>query len=142
MSKIWFRDFTLETLTSMGKYTMLDHIGIEFTEIGDDFLRGRMPVDHRTHQPHHILHGGASVVLAETLSSCGAQYCIDWTKYRCVGLEINANHIRSISSGYVTGTARPYHIGRRTQVWETRLEDDQQKLTCISRITIAVLERT
>ena len=141
MSKIWFKDFTLETLTSMGKDTMLDHIGIEFTEIGDDYIRGRMPVDHRTHQPHGILHGGASVVLAETLASVGCQFTIDWEKYRAAGLEINANHIRSISSGYVTGTTRPYHIGRRTQVWETRIEDGQQKLICVSRITIAVLER-
>lgn len=117
--------------------TMVSHVGIEITERGDDSLTGTMPVDHRTIQPMGLLHGGASVVLAETLGSIAANMCCDDGCF-CVGLEINANHIRSATSGKVTGTARPVHIGRSTQIWEIRIEDDKGRLTCISRITMAV----
>lgn len=141
MGKIWFRDVSLEQLAKVGKGTMIEHVGIEVVEVGDDFLRGRMPVDHRTRQPFGILHGGASVVLAETLASIGCQFTIDWERYRAVGLEINANHIRSVPGGYVTGTARPFHLGRRTQVWEIQLQDERGKLSCVSRITMAIIER-
>ena len=141
MGKIWFRDVSLEQLAKVGKGTMVEHVGIEVVEVGDDFLRGRMPVDHRTRQPFGILHGGASVVLAETLASIGCQFTIDWERYRAVGLEINANHIRAVPQGHVTGTARPFHLGRRTQVWEIQLHDDRGKLSCVSRITMAIIER-
>ena len=141
MSGIWFKEFTLAQVNDIGANTMISHVGIEVTEIGDDFLCGRMPVDQRTRQPFGILHGGASVVLAETLASIGCQFTIDWTKLRAVGLEINANHIRAVSEGFVTGTARAVHLGRRTQVWEIRITDPRGKLSCISRITMAVIER-
>lgn len=118
------------------KDNMCSHLGIEITEVGEDFLRGTLPVDQRTIQPMGLLHGGASVVLAETLGSIAANLCCDEGSY-CVGLEINANHLRSATSGTVTGTTRPIHIGRSTQVWEIRMEDDQGRPTCISRITMA-----
>ncbi len=142
MGKIWFKEFTLEQVNGLGRDTMISHVGIEVTEIGDDYLRGRMPVDQRTRQPYGILHGGASVVLSETLASVGAQFVLDWENTRCVGLEINANHVRSVSEGYVLGTTRPVHLGRRTQIWETRITDERDRLTCISRITMAVLDRS
>jgi len=121
--------------------TMVEHLGIEITEIGDDFLRARMPVDHRTHQPAGLLHGGASVALAETLGSIGAHLCVDPGRFAVVGLEINANHIRGVTSGWVIGTARPLHRGRTTHVWEIRIEDGAGKLVCISRLTLAILEK-
>lgn len=136
---IWSRPFTLADL-SMDR-GLPRHLGMEFTEVGPDFLRGRMPVDDRTHQPYGILHGGASVALAETLGSFGAMLCVDQDKYRCVGQEINANHIRAVVSGFVIGTARPVHIGRRSHVWEIRITDERDKLVCISRLTMAVLDR-
>ncbi|HEY4368191.1 MAG TPA: hotdog fold thioesterase [Steroidobacteraceae bacterium] len=117
------------------------HIGIEFTEIGDDFLSARMPVDDRTRQPFGILHGGASVALAETLGSMAATMAVDSSKYQCVGQEINANHIRAVSSGFVIGTARPVHLGRRSHVWEIRIVDEKDRLVCISRITMFIMER-
>lgn len=135
---IWFKPVTLADLSIVG---MAKHLGIEFLEIGSDFIRGRMPVDDRTHQPYGILHGGASVALAETLGSTGAALAIDPDKYRCVGQEINANHIRGISSGFVIGTARPLHVGRRSHVWEIRITDERDKLVCISRLTMAILEK-
>ncbi len=121
---------------------MVTHLGITFTEIGDDFLRATMPVDHRTHQPMGILHGGASVTLAETIGSSAAYLCVDMQKFNVVGLEINANHVRSVRTGLVTGTARPIHLGRTTQLWEIRITDEAGKLTCISRLTIAVLDKS
>lgn len=140
---IWFQTPSLEELRSFTRpATLAAHIGIEFTEIGDDFLRARMPVNDNTRQPFGILHGGASVALAETLASFGATYCVDRARYRVVGQEINANHIRAVSSGYVTGTARPIHVGKRSQVWEVRIEDEQQRLVCISRMTAFVIENT
>ncbi|KEI73260.1 hotdog fold thioesterase [Endozoicomonas elysicola] len=131
---IWKRPY--DPNAAMFKENMCDHVGIEITEVGDDFLRGTMPVDHRTIQPMGLLHGGASVVLAETLGSIAANLCCEDGAY-CVGLEINANHLRSATSGKVTGTTRPIHIGRSTQVWEIKIEDEQGRPTCISRITMA-----
>lgn len=121
--------------------TLVAHLGIVITEIGDDYLKATMPVDQRTHQPMGLLHGGASVALAESLGSMGAYLCVDANKYDVVGLEINANHVRGVRSGIVTGTARPIHIGKTTQLWEIRIDDEHARLVCISRITIAVLEK-
>jgi 1,4-dihydroxy-2-naphthoyl-CoA hydrolase len=120
---------------------MVEHIGIEFTEIGDDFIRGTMPVDGRTHQPYGLLHGGASVALAETLGSTGATMCVDTEEYQCVGQEINANHVRAARNGLVTGTARPVHLGGRTQVWVIDIVNEAGKLVCTSRLTVAVIRR-
>ena len=138
MASIWKRPVSVESLTSIHRDTAVAQLGIEFLEVGDDFIRARVPVDSRTVQPHRILHGGVSVVLAETLGSCGAASCVP-PGQRVVGLEINANHIRSASSGWVTGIARPLHTGRTTQVWQIEMIDDAGKPTCISRITMAVL---
>ena len=137
---IWHRRPTLAELNSV-KNTMVGHLAIEFIELGDDFIKARMPVDHRTHQPMGLLHGGASVALAETLGSTGAFLCVDPAKYNVVGLEINANHIRGVRDGWVIGTARPLHRGRTTQLWEIRITDAADKLVCISRLTMAVLEK-
>jgi 1,4-dihydroxy-2-naphthoyl-CoA hydrolase len=138
---IWHGDIDLGFMRKRGEGTMIDHLGIEILELGEDFIKGRMPVDHRTHQPAGLLHGGASVALAETLGSLGAAFCIDRDKFMCVGQEINANHIRSVTEGWVIGTARPYHIGRSSQVWEIRIADERDKLVCISRITMAVIPK-
>lgn len=139
---IWFhKGLTVEQFQHLGKNTLGEHLGMQFTEIGDDFIRGTMPVDHRTHQPYGLLHGGASVALAETLGSVGAALTVDAEKFMCVGLEINANHVRSVRSGVVTGTAKPIHIGATTQVWEIRITDERDKLVCVSRLTVAVLKR-
>ena len=138
---IWHRRPSLAELNSV-KNTMVDHLGIEFVEVSDDFIKARMPVDHRTHQPMGLLHGGASVALAETLGSTGAFLCVDPAKYNVVGLEINANHIRGVRDGWVIGTARPLHRGRTTQLWEIRITDAAEKLVCISRLTMAVLEKS
>jgi 1,4-dihydroxy-2-naphthoyl-CoA hydrolase len=137
---IWTRPIDLATANANSANTAVASLGIEITEIGDDFLRGRMPVDSRTVQPQGILHGGASVLLAETLGSFAANYCLRSPEQRAVGLEINANHLRAVASGWVTGTARPIHIGGSTQVWEIRIENEQGKTTCISRITMAVIQ--
>lgn len=118
---------------------MVEYIGITITELGEDFIRGTMPVDHRTQQPMGLLHGGASAALAETLGSLAANLVVDNQKQYCVGLDINANHIRSARSGIVTGTARPFHLGRTTQVWSIEIVDEQNKLVCVSRLTMAVL---
>ena len=137
---IWFKPFTLDEIQSYSRGSMVEHLDMQFTEIGPDFLRGTLPVDSRTTQPFGLLHGGASAMLAETLGSVAAQHCVDLTRHHCVGLEINSNHVRSARSGRVTGTARPIHIGARSQVWEIRIVDDQQRLVCISRLTVMVLE--
>ncbi len=121
--------------------TLAEHLGIRVTEIGPDYVRATMPVNPHTHQPQGILHGGASVALAETVGSLAANLCIDVTKYVCVGQEINANHLRPVSSGLVTGTARPFHVGGRSQVWGIEVRDENDKLVCVSRITMAVVER-
>ena len=135
---IWKKPITLAALNAHSANTAVSHLGIEFVEIGDDFVRARVPVDERTRQPYGILHGGVSVVLAETLGSMGASYACT-PGHRVVGLDINANHIRAASSGWVTGTARPVHIGRTTQVWQIDMVNDAGQLTCVSRITMAVL---
>jgi len=137
---IWTKPISLEKMTQSAAKTAASHLGIEFIEIGDDYLKGRMPIDHRTVQPHGILHGGASVLLAETLGSVGANFCIKREDQVAVGLEINANHIRSVSKGWVVGTARPFHVGSSTQVWEIRIENEDGKIVCISRITMAVID--
>jgi 1,4-dihydroxy-2-naphthoyl-CoA hydrolase len=132
---------TLEMLNKMSAKTMVEHLGIEFTAIGDDYIEATMPVDHRTHQPLGLLHGGASVVLAETLGSVAASCCVDITKQYCVGLDINANHIKSVKTGIVTGITKPIHIGKKTQVWEIKITNEQNELVCISRITMAVIDK-
>ncbi|WP_224997520.1 hotdog fold thioesterase [Cesiribacter sp. SM1] len=132
---------TLEALSRMSRNTMMEHLGIEYTEAGADFITARMPVDHRTHQPFGLLHGGASVVLAETLGSVAAYLCLDGEKQYAVGLDINANHIRAVRSGWVYGTTKPLHIGGKTHVWEIRITTEEGALVCISRITMAVLDR-
>ncbi len=138
---LWKRNATVEQLNAAGQNTLLQALGIQVTEIGEDFVRGTMPVDVRTHQPYGLLHGGASVALAETLGSTAAALCVENPQMGVVGLDINANHIRAVTSGNVTGTARALHVGRTTQVWEIRIEDDQQRLVCISRLTMAVVPR-
>jgi len=125
----------------MSANTLVSHLGIEFTEVGPDFLVARMPVDQRTHQPLGLLHGGASVALAETLGSVAATLCVNPEIQYCVGLEINANHVKSVRSGYVLGKTRAVHIGKRTQVWEIIISNEQQELVCVSRITMAVIDR-
>jgi len=136
---IWKIKPTLEFLkTTLSKDHIAEHLGIEFTEIGDDYISGKMPVDNRTRQPLGLLHGGASCVLAESLGSVGGALCVDQTKQIVVGLEINANHIRGVREGYVYGTARPIHIGRSTQVWEIKIVNESKQLVCISRLTLAV----
>ena len=137
---LWFDEFTAERAHKSNNRGLNKTLGMEILERGEDFLKGRIPVDERTHQPFGILHGGASCVLAETLASFASAMVIDHTKQSCVGLEINANHLRGVKSGWVTGTARPIHIGRTTHVWDVRLVDDQGKLTCISRVTMAILD--
>jgi 1,4-dihydroxy-2-naphthoyl-CoA hydrolase len=137
---IWRRSQTLESLNALGSGTMARPLGIVFTEIGEDFIRGTMPVDDRTRQPLGLLHGGASVALAETLGSTGANLCVD-DSHLCLGQEINANHVRSARTGTVTGTARPLHIGGRSQVWGIDIVDETGALVCISRLTMAVIPR-
>lgn len=132
---------TLEQLNKLSSNTMAERIGIEFTAIGDDYMEAKMPVDERTQQPLGMLHGGASVALAETMGSVAATCCIDTTRQFCVGLDINANHIRSVRSGYVKGVTKPLHIGKKTQVWEIRILNEKEELICISRITMAVLNK-
>ena len=136
---IWFDGFPLDYAQERGRDTVIAHLGIEVVEAGEDYLTARMPVDQRTRQPAGVLHGGASVVLAETLASWAATFCVDKSKHHCVGIEINANHVRPVSEGIVTGTARPVHLGKSTQIWEVRITDQRDKLVCVSRVTMAVL---
>ncbi len=138
---IWKWNPGIEATQKLAAKSMSAHIGLLVTEIGDDFVRGTMPVDHRTVQPWGRLHGGANVVLAEELGSFAANMCLDPNESFAVGLDINANHLRGVTSGIVTGTARPVHIGRSTQVWEIRIEDDKGQLACISRLTMAVVSK-
>ena len=136
---IWKQAISVEALSTMSIGTAIAHLGIEFLEVGDDFISARVPVDSRTCQPYGLLHGGVSVVLAETLGSSGAMFAAP-EGHRAVGLDINANHLRAAISGWVTGTARPVHIGRTTQVWQIDLVNDAGEMVCASRITMAVLE--
>ena len=135
---VWKRPISVELLTLNNANSAVTRLGIEFLEVGDDFIRARVPVDERTRQPYGLLHGGVSVVLAETLGSCGAAYCA-LPGQRVVGLDINANHLKGTTGGWVTGITRPVHIGRSTQVWAIELTNDAGELTCVSRITMAVL---
>jgi uncharacterized protein (TIGR00369 family) len=137
--RIWKSPISIEGLTEVSKNTAVSYLGIEFLEIGDDFLTARIPVNRQTCQPYGLLHGGVAVVLAETLGSCGAA-CACEPGHKVVGLDINANHLRGTTSGWVTGTARAVHLGRTTQVWQIDLKDDEGRLTCVSRITMAVLQ--
>lgn len=132
---------SLTQLNNTSNQTMVSHLGIEFTGIGDDYLEATMPVDHRTIQPMGILHGGAHVVLAETLGSVAASLTIDLDNQQVVGLEINANHLKSVNSGKVTGISKPIHLGKSTQVWEIKICNELGKLCCISRITMAILDK-
>ena len=136
--RIWKQDISTDILAAAHKGTAVEWLGMEFLEVGDDFIRARVPVDQRTRQPYGLLHGGVSVVLAETLGSCGAAYSAP-QGHRCVGLDINANHLKGATSGWVSGITRPVHIGRSTQVWQIDLHNDAGELTCVSRITMAVL---
>jgi len=138
---IWFKAHTLAELNATSAGTMVEYLGIEYTGMGPDFLEARMPVDARTRQPYGLLHGGASMVLAETLGSYGAALTVDPARLQVVGQEINANHLRAVRDGYVTGTARPVHLGGRSQVWSVDIRDDRGRLVCISRQTLAVLDR-
>jgi 1,4-dihydroxy-2-naphthoyl-CoA hydrolase len=136
---LWKQQLTPDDVNAMSGNTMMTTLGIRITEIGDDYVRGTLPVDARTHQPYGLLHGGASVALAETLGSFAAMLTLDPAREAAVGLDINANHVRGVKSGIVTGTARALHLGRSTQVWEIRIEDEHGKLVCISRLTMAVI---
>lgn len=138
---IWFdKELSLEKLKPLGKGTMSEYLGIEWTEVGDDFIKAKMPVDHRTKQPYGLMHGGASCVLAETIGSVASAMTVDRTKFYCVGLEINANHIRSAREGYVTGIASPLHLGNTTHVWDIKIYDEKEKLVCVSRLTVAIIQ--
>lgn len=138
---IWNYNIAISELNNFSQNTMLSHLDIEFTEMGEDFLSARMPVDHRTHQPDGVLHGGASVALAETLGSVAANLCVDRNFRICVGLSINANHVKSVRDGYVIGTAKPIHLGSSTHIWEIRITDPKGSLICISRLTMAILQK-
>jgi 1,4-dihydroxy-2-naphthoyl-CoA hydrolase len=139
---IWFdKEFSVEKINTLGRGSMGEYLGIEWVETGSDFLKAKMPVDHRTKQPYGLLHGGASCVLAETIGSVASAMVVDHSKFYCVGLEINANHIRSVKEGYVTGVATPLHIGATTHVWDIKIFDEKEKLVCVSRLTVAVIAR-
>jgi 1,4-dihydroxy-2-naphthoyl-CoA hydrolase len=141
MATLWRGNPTVEQLNASNARTIHAPLGIEYVEIGDDFIKARMPVDQRTHQPFGLLHGGASVVLAESLGSVATYLNIDSERFAAVGIEVNANHVRSVKSGFVTGTVRPLHVGRSTQIWDIRIEDDAGKLVCASRLTVAVIAK-
>jgi 1,4-dihydroxy-2-naphthoyl-CoA hydrolase len=140
MANIFRRLRTLEDLNAHGQNTAVSHLGITITEVGEDFLRGTMPVDQRTKQPYGLLHGGSSALLAETLASVAANMCLEKERQQAVGLELNCNHVRGVTEGIVIGIARPIHVGRKTQVWDIRIEDSRGKLCCVSRLTLAVIE--
>ena len=137
---LWKQTTDLERINNWNRGCMVEHLGMQVTEVGEDFIRGTMPVDARTRQPFGLLHGGASVALAESLGSLAGNLCLD-SSQMAVGLDINANHVRAVTAGTVTGTARALHIGRSTQVWEIRVEDERGRLVCISRLTLAVVPR-
>jgi 1,4-dihydroxy-2-naphthoyl-CoA hydrolase len=139
---IWFQECTVKDFNQRGINTLVEFLGITFTEVGEDSLTAIMPVDERTRQPMGILHGGANVVLAETIASTAANAVIDLEKYYCVGLDINANHIRSVREGFVTGVARALHLGRTTQVWTIDIRNEAGQLTCVSRMTASVVSRS
>ncbi|TAL34477.1 MAG: hotdog fold thioesterase [Spirochaetes bacterium] len=138
---IWKSRDSIDDLTDKSKNTLVENIGIEYIEIGEDFIKAKMPVDNRTRQPYGILHGGASLAFAETLGSVAARLSIDNSKKRCVGLEINANHVRSVSEGFVYGIAKPLNLGNSIHVWEITITNDEGKLVCVSRMTLSILDK-
>lgn len=139
---IWFhKDLSVEKIGQTGKGTMSEYLGIEWVEIGDDFLKAKMPVDHRTKQPYGLLHGGASCVLAETIGSHASAMVIDPARFQCVGLEINANHVHSATGGFVTGVATPLHLGKATHVWDIKIYNENGKMVCVSRLTVVIIEK-
>lgn len=142
MASIFRRPRSVDELNAHNQNTSITNLGIEIIEIGEDFIRGTMPVDQRTLQPYGLLHGGSSAMLAETLASVAANMCVEKEGQQAVGLELNCNHVRGVTQGVVTGTARPVHVGRKTQVWDIRIEDERGKLCCVSRLTLAVIETT
>ncbi|MEO9210643.1 MAG: hotdog fold thioesterase [Ginsengibacter sp.] len=140
MGSIWFRkDITLEEIAQFDGDTMSEHLGLKWVAIGDDFLKLSMPVNEKTTQPYGFVHGGASCVLAETVGSVASALVVDMDKFYCVGLEINANHLRSVSKGTVTAICKPLHLGRSTHVWDIKIYDDSEKLYCVSRLTVAII---
>jgi len=140
VASIFRRPRSVNELNAHNQNTSITNLGIEIIEVGEDFIRGTMPVDHRTLQPYGLLHGGSSAMLAETLASVAANMCVEKEGQQAVGLELNCNHIRGVTQGMVTGTARPVHVGRKTQVWDIRIEDERGKLCCVSRLTLAVID--
>ena len=140
MASIFRRPRSVNELNAHNQNTSITNLGIEIIEVGEDFIRGTMPVDQRTLQPYGLLHGGSSAMLAETLASVAANMCVEKEGQQAVGLELNCNHIRGVTQGMVTGTARPVHVGRKTQVWDIRIEDERGKLCCVSRLTLAVID--
>ena len=139
---IWFdKELSIEKLKPIGYNTMAAHLGIEWVEVGENYLKAKMPVDHRTNQPYGLLHGGASCVLAETIGSVASAMAVDHSKFYCVGLEINANHIRGAREGFVTGIGTPLHLGNTTHVWDIKIYDEKEKLVCVSRLTVAIIAR-
>jgi len=139
---IWFdKELTVEKLKPLGPNTMAAYVGIEWIEVGQNFIKAKMPVDHRTNQPYGLLHGGASCVLAETLGSVASAMVIDHSKFYCVGIEINANHVRGVKAGRVIGVVLPLHLGNATHVWDIKIYDEKEKLVCVSRLTVAILTR-
>lgn len=142
MSSIWFdKSITVEKIKSLSGNSMIEHLGLEWTELGDNYIKAKLPVDHRTKQPFGLLHGGASCMLAETLGSYASHLVVDAAIFFCVGLEINANHIRGVKEGFVEGVCSPVHIGTNTHVWDIRIYDEKEKLVCISRLTVAILKK-
>lgn len=141
MKRLWRDNVELESLNKLSINTMAEVLNIRFTELHSEYLKATMPVNHATHQPYGLLHGGASAALAETLGSVASSLCIDTTKQICVGIEINCNHIRSVKTGMVTGTARPLHVGATTHVWDIKITDENDKLVCVSRLTVAILKK-
>ncbi len=139
--ELWFKKYTPEELNRMHENSMQSFCGVYFTEIGADYIKASMPVNERTKQPHGLLHGGANIVLAESLGSIGSVLCIDLDKFNCVGLDINANYLRAVRGGHIHGVTTPLHLGRSTQVWEVKIYDDEGKLSCVSRMTNAILKR-
>lgn len=139
---IWFnKNLAMPDLSPLGPNTMGEYLGMEWVALGDDYLKMRMPVDNRTRQPYGLLHGGASCALAETVGSVASHFVIDPDKFICVGMEINANHVRSASKGYVTATCKPLHLGATTHVWDIKIHDEWEKLVCVSRLTVAILKK-
>ena len=138
---IWHQRPTVDGLNALLQRDMASHLGMEYTEIGDDYLRARLPVDQRTQQPYGLLHGGVSCVVAESMGSVGSALCVDPETHYCVGVDINASHLRAASQGYVYAEARPLRVGRRNQVWDIRISDENERLVCVARLTTAVIER-